>query len=182
MGTSAQFTLGQSFEISVGPPKVEIHAGYKGHVPTIIACGLVGAAATVFVLAYSIMMATYTPPSNWATPYNDTQSQTDLADEKKGDKERAELILAYQLVVDALLIAVMASESVLKNGFWAADDLQKSLFKADNSTFGTWQATLLIPETEGKGNWWTKWGDCTFGSVAALGMIVAEIVVLAIED
>ena len=53
IGSSAQFTLGQTFEISVGPPKVELHKSHNVKCDlTRILCILQGALTEIFSLVY----------------------------------------------------------------------------------------------------------------------------------
>ncbi len=174
VGTNAQFTLGQSFEISVGPPKIEIHAGYKGHLPVSILCGVLGVAAIVFVIAYDLIKQQYNPPS---PDESDPQLAADQANEQSGDKDRATLILVFQLLVDVLLVAIMGVECLIDKASWFADDAMKELFVAEDKTLQLWSATRVSPEAEEGGNWWTSWGDLAFGAVGAVAAVAAEIAV-----
>lgn len=45
IGTSANFVLGQEFDINLGPPKMEISGPYSDHPGTVILCGVLGAAS-----------------------------------------------------------------------------------------------------------------------------------------
>jgi hypothetical protein len=175
IGTSATFTLGQVFDISVGPPKIEIHTGYKGHLPVSILCGVLGVAAVVFVLAYDLIKQQYNPP---APDETDPQLAADQATEQTGDKDRATLILVFQLLVDALLIAILQVESLIDKASWFADDAMKKLFVSEDKLLQLWAATRVKPEAEeGGGSWWTSWGDLAFGAIGAVGAVAAEIAV-----
>jgi type VI secretion system secreted protein VgrG len=169
IGTSAQFTLGQSFEISIGPPKIEIHTGYKDHAPTIILCGILGAAAIAFLITYGLSLPhDYTPPPAIAAAVQ----AADKA-EQPGDKERAMLVIGYQLLVDALLIAVLAAESMIDQIDWFADDTMKELYSTDRSILQLYVAPNIKPEDDE--TWWDDWGALVFGAPLALGFVAAEI-------
>jgi type VI secretion system secreted protein VgrG len=168
VGTSAQFTLGQSFEISVGPPKIEIHQDYDGHLPVSILCGVLSGIAIVFVLAYDLI-PTYS--ANQSDPKAVNQHN-----EQAGDKDRATLALAYQLVVDALLVAILAVESAIDNIEWLADDTLKKLYKIESSCLMLWKAPDVKPQKDITPNWWNQWGAVSFGCLGAVAAIEAEII------
>jgi type VI secretion system secreted protein VgrG len=150
VGTSAQFTLGQSFEISIGPPKIEIHQGYHDHVPVNALCGSLAGIAGLFVVAYGSI---------------------------KDDRGRAVTALAYQVVVDALLVAILAVESTLDRTDWLADDTLKTLFEVERSTLKLYAATDVQPPEEVKPGWWENWGALSFGCLGLLAAVEAEILV-----
>ncbi len=180
IGTSATFTLGQVFDISVGPPKIEIHTGYKGHFPVTLLCGILGGAAIVFALTYDLIKQQYNPPS---ANENDPQLAADQANEQQGDKDRATLILVFQLLVDALLIAILGAESLVDKASWFADDAMKEMFASEDKLLQLWGATQVPADApDGGGSWWTNWGDLTFGAIGAVGAVAAEIAVDSVDQ
>jgi type VI secretion system secreted protein VgrG len=165
MGTSAQFTLGQSFEISIGPPKIEIHQGYNKHEPVQGLCGILGAVAIAFVIAYDIVAVKQhytTPQQSWT----DQQVATEKGQEQNGDKTRAALALAFQLAANALLTAIMGAEALLDKADWFTHDALKELFETQIK-FKTWQP----PDT----NPTTFWESLAFGCIGTVGTIAAEV-------
>lgn len=128
VGASAQFTLGQSFELSVGPPKIESHAHYKEHVPTIVLCGILSAVQLAFVLAYGLManaeqqnLESHYPNANLSDPMY-------AGSEQSGDSGRAKLSLAYQIVTDVMLAALITCECFLWKPEKDAKDDYKEIF------------------------------------------------------
>jgi type VI secretion system secreted protein VgrG len=180
IGTSATFTLGQVFDISVGPPKIEIHTGYKGHLPVSVLCGILGAAAVAFALSYDLIKQQYNPPAPNET---DPQLAADQANEQTGDRDRATLILVFQLLVDALLVGILGAECLIDKASWFADDAMKELFVSEDKILQLWAATQVPTEAPaGGGSWWTSWGDLTFGAIGAVAAVAAEITVDAINQ
>jgi type VI secretion system secreted protein VgrG len=173
VGTNAQFTLGQTFEISVGPPKIEIHQGYNDHLPVSILCGVLSGIAIVFVVAYDLI-PTYS--ANDSDPKAVNQHN-----EQAGDQDRATLALAYQLVTDAMLVAILAVESAIDNIEWLADDTLKTLYRTDNSCLNLWKAPDVKPDPLVKPNWWNQWGAVSFGCIGAVAAIEAEIIAAGSE-
>jgi len=168
IGASAQFTLGQSFEISVGPPKIEIHAGYDGHKAVKVLCLILGAATIAFTIAYdvSVHIQTYNQPSQ---TWTDDQVTAEKEAEQPGDKFRAGIALAYQLVVDALLVAIMGAESIYDKADWFVHDAIKEVFSS-GAKFGIWQPPKETPVS-------TDWTALAFGCTAAVGLVAADIAV-----
>jgi type VI secretion system secreted protein VgrG len=113
VGASAQFTLGQSFELSVGPPKIESHAHYKEHVPTIILCGVLSLGQLAFVLAYGLMANSEEQSLKSTFPNEDYSDATYAGSEQSGDRDRAGLSVAYQLLSDTVLSALITCECFL---------------------------------------------------------------------
>lgn len=186
IGTSAQFTLGQSFEISVGPPKIEIHQGYDHHPGVNILCTIAGAIAAAFAIAYDVMS------HSAKTTYDSTHEKNDVSTtgadsveqaektaeqgaEQRGDKERALGVVAYQLLMDAALIAILALENAEDQLEWTWDDVTKDLFKADVSIMKAWKAPCIDIDDDPKGSWWTRWGTLSFGCPLAVAEIAADI-------
>jgi type VI secretion system secreted protein VgrG len=87
IGTSANFVLGQEFDINLGPPKIEISGPYSDHPATVILCGVLGAAATAWLILYDALTE---------------------------DQQRAQLTIAFQALVDGLLIAILGVEMTMK--------------------------------------------------------------------
>jgi hypothetical protein len=102
IGTSANFVLGQEFDINLGPPKIEISGSYtdSDHVATVILCGELSAGVIAFFIAYDIL---------------------------KEDHTRATLTLAFQAFVDAMLMAILAVEMALKATDKEASNAYKKL-------------------------------------------------------
>lgn len=173
IGTSAQFTLGQSFEISIGPPKIEIHTSYGSHIVTLILCGLLGGVATAFLIAYDVI-AHKERHTVFPQGYDPTTPDA-KTNEQPGDKERATLVLVYQLAMDALLTSILASESVYDRLGWFADDLLKTVTDADTSILNLYTAPDVKPSPPVPPGWWENWGQLTFGATAETLVIAAEI-------
>lgn len=175
IGTNAQFTLGQSFEISVGPPKIEIHKGYTDHKWVNILCGVLGAAATLFLLAYDLIH-TYAPSEN------PSDQQFNKGREQSGDRDRAILVTVYQLLVDMLLTVIMKAEAFADHDDWVTDDAQKKLFKAHNDIAEKWKAPKLAAEDPTKSSWWTEWGALDFVGIPGVLAVAAEMTLTAVAD
>jgi len=141
MGSSAQITMGQSMEISFGPPKMEWHESFKDHVATCILCGVLGAAAILWVLLY---------------------------DKLTGDKERANLAIVFQLLFDALLVAILGVEMAKKVGNQTVDEAFKPIFR-------------VRPEDQAldKSNW-AGYTFCT--TAAALALVIAPLEATGSEE
>lgn len=132
IGTSANFVLGQEFDINLGPPKIEISGPYGDHPGTIVLCGALSAAAIAFTILYHQL---------------------------EQDQQRAALVVAFQALIDALLISILAVEMVEKTATRNITEGHKALLceeeysTRDNSdwgilSFGAGAATLtsmLIP-------------------------------------
>ena len=87
VGTSANFVLGQEFDINLGPPKIEISGPYSDHPATVVLCGALGAAAIAWVILYDAL---------------------------REDQQRAALAIKFQKLVDALLGAMLTIEMAMK--------------------------------------------------------------------
>jgi hypothetical protein len=179
VGTSAQFTMGQSFEISIGPPKIEIHQKYNGHAPVNALCIVLGAAAIAFVIGYGLI-PTYTPDDK--CPENCTQKAVDLQKEQAGDRGRAVTALAYQLVVDALLTAILAVESALDHADWLEDDAVKEMFQTNNKILQLYAAPDVKVKENVTPDWWQDWGALSLGCIGVLAAVEAEVLVPDIAD
>ena len=166
IGANAQFTLGQSFEISVGPPKVEIHTGYDGHAAVKWLCAALTAATVAFVLAYELSAHTQTfhQPSQSST---DEEVTAEQHAEQPGDKTRTALVLAYQIIVNALLVAIMGAESIYDKSDWFVHDTMKEIYSTA-AKFGVWKQPEESPVP-------SEWGALGWGSALAVGMVAAEI-------
>jgi len=94
IGSSANFVLGQSFDINLGPPKIEIQGGpgdgnnYGAHIPTDILCGVIGAVVLIWVIVYG----------------------TNTDDNAATDLTRANSVIFFQFTMEALLAAIMLIE------------------------------------------------------------------------
>jgi hypothetical protein len=149
MGTNASIVMGQSFDISYGPPKIEFHGGYQDHIATSILLGVLGVGALAFAMIYDAIRANY------------SAEHPNKADEQSGDRERASWLLAFQVLTDALLITVLEVEMALKIGNNTLDEVLEPLFRV-----GTGNEALDN----------TDWGIVTFGAAAAIfGVIMAPL-------
>jgi type VI secretion system secreted protein VgrG len=83
IGTSANVVLGRSIEINLGPGKVSIEAGGVSHQPAYLLCGILGAAALIWILLYA--------------GFDD-------------DNERATETVLFQALFDVLLSTLMTIE------------------------------------------------------------------------
>jgi type VI secretion system secreted protein VgrG len=176
VGASGQFTLGQSFEISVGPPKIEIHSGYKGHLAVNILCGILSAAVLAFFIAYDVLAqnepTTTSPPPDPNAPITEAQQAADATVQNPGDKGRALLFLAYQILVSGLLMGIMGAESIYDDKDWFSGDEVKKLFETMNEvSSGVWKQPTTTPPGISPNLSGLVWG----GAVGALGIIGAEI-------
>ena len=124
MGTSASVVMGQAFDINFGPPKITVNAGPAQapdppkpgeaaaptptggtnieHLPSAILCGVLGAAALVWVIAYAFEGA---------------------------DRARAELSLVMQPLFDAVLGSIMAAEFFVLSANKGLDKALYPLFR-----------------------------------------------------
>ena len=83
IGTSANVVVGRSIDINLGPGKISIEGGGAAHLPTYLVCGILGAAALVWVLLYQCL---------------------------DDDNERAMEAVAFQALFDVLLSLLMSME------------------------------------------------------------------------
>ena len=95
IGTSANFVLGQEFDINFGPPKIEISGPYSDHPATVILCGVLGAASIAWAILYDAL---------------------------KEDQQRAELTIAFQGLIDGLLTGILGVEMAMKAARWEMVD------------------------------------------------------------
>jgi type VI secretion system secreted protein VgrG len=185
LGTSAQFTLGQSYEISIGPPKIEIHAPYGGHVGIGLLCGLLGAFSIVFMILYDVKKG-----KNEVDHYNYSNAPSDssgdaaraaaLKDEQSGDKERVNVVLAYQLLMEVLLGVIMTLEQAKDSVDWLADDTMKKLYEIDQACLTQLGVPAVgadpddAPWSDGAGVEW-------LGGVGILAALTAEMMLVTNE-
>lgn len=101
IGTNASFVLGRSFDINLGPPKIEVKDG-RSHVASFILCGILGALAVVWVILYAIF---------------------------EDDNVRAKEAIGFQLVFDLLLSALMTVETMQKEADMVKDIATQTVFK-----------------------------------------------------
>jgi hypothetical protein len=85
--------------------------------------------------------------------------------------------LAYQLVVDALLTAILTAECALDHVDWLGDDMLKRLFKADVSIYQLYAAPSVKAPVGVTPGWWQNWGALSFGSLGVLAAAEAEILI-----
>jgi hypothetical protein len=175
IGSSAQFTLGQSFEISVGPPKVEIH---KSHSDTLdltrLLCVLQGALTWVFSLVYDHLKG-----ANNASSGGETVA---TPDEQSGDQERAAWILVYQGLTDVMLVAILAAERNVDEADWYSCDAAKKAYTLFPGAFGLWESTEVTPgagedaaPTDATPNTYTGSRQVFLGMVGIIVMLALEL-------
>jgi hypothetical protein len=97
--------VGQAFEINVGKKKITIEGPYEDHKVTSIACGVLAAAATLYAIGYG------------------------LQNNNNKYLECGVFTVAYQAVVDAMLIVIMTAEN------WEEESEEADVFKL-NTLFG----------------------------------------------
>ncbi|HET7441049.1 MAG TPA: type VI secretion system tip protein TssI/VgrG [Terriglobales bacterium] len=116
IGSNVQFVLGQSFDINLGPPKIEVKSGpggddpagnYGAHIATDILCGVIGIAVLVWVILYG--------------------TTTD-------DKDRANYAMIFQMLIDALLAAVLVIEVQLDHVSKETREATQKLFRATDDS------------------------------------------------
>jgi type VI secretion system secreted protein VgrG len=132
VGTSANFVLGQEFDINLGPPKIEISGPYSDHPATVVLCGALGAAAIAWVILYDAL---------------------------REDQQRASLAIKFQALVDALLGAMLTIEMAMKAARQAASEQYRAQVGVDTEfqvpghsnwgvlSFGAGAATLAAMQS-----------------------------------
>ncbi len=175
IGSSAQFTLGQSFEISVGPPKVEIHKSHntKGDLTRLL-CIVQGILTEAFSLVYdSLKGANNANSSDSGAPA--TQ------DEQSGDEERAKWILAYQGLTDVMMVAILAAERNCDIVDWYSCDAAKKTYTLFPGAFSLWGSTEVTPGAKDGDDPIDATLDTYTGGMEVFFGIVGIIVMLATE-
>jgi type VI secretion system secreted protein VgrG len=189
IGSSAQFTLGQSFEISVGPPKIEIHKSHsKKWDPVRILCVLLGTFTEVFSFTYDLLKG-----SNEVKKYTNARTKAEkaaaLASEESGDRERADLVLAFQALTDVMLVATLLAEYLTDTPDWYGSDIAKQAYEKSPGSFGLWKATTIAdgpvtkPGDDGSivtGSNWSGAGQIALGVAGVVLMVLAELTALDI--
>ena len=171
VGSNAQFTLGQSFEISVGPPKIEIHKAHCQKFDLVRGlCILLGALAEVFSFAYDLLKGANNVTSS------DEQGAPATPDEQSGDEERAKWILGYQALTDVMLVAIMLAEYLTDTVDWIGCDLARQTYEAAHP-LGLWKATpKKIPlRWSAARSHLERWGQLALGLVGVAIMVLAEL-------
>jgi type VI secretion system secreted protein VgrG len=173
-GTNAQFTLGQTLEISVGPPKIEIHAQYHKHGLVTLLSSLLSAFSIVFMIVYDVKGLAAEKAYNKLT---DDQRAAAGPGEQSGDKERVNLVVAYQLLMDIMLGMIMAFEQAADSTEWLADNTMKELYKIDQACLDK----LGVPSVGGDpdDSAWSDGGAVDWlGGVGILAAIGAEMMLV----
>jgi type VI secretion system secreted protein VgrG len=125
IGSSANFVLGQAFEINLGPPKIKISGPYGDHPASIALCGVLSAATIAYTTLYHQL---------------------------EQDQQRAVLAVAFQGLVDALLISILAVEMVQKTS---------------NHEIAEGYKTLMHPSRYSIADH-SEWGGLSFGAGASM--------------
>jgi hypothetical protein len=86
IGTSANFVLGRTFDMNLGPPQIQVRAG-PGHMPTYVVCAILTAVTIAWVIAYGCI---------------------------KDEQARVTLSILCQVTVDVLLMVMMIVEMNLQ--------------------------------------------------------------------
>ena len=175
IGSNAQFTLGQTFEVSVGPPKVEIHKSHNVTMDlTRILCILQGALTEAFSLVYDHLKG--------ANNANSSDSGAPATpDEQSGDEERAKWILVYQGLTDVMMVAILAAERNCDTVEWYSCDAAKKTYSLFPGAFSLWGSTEVTP---GAGDDAPPTGatlDTYTGGAPVFFGIVGVIIMLALE-
>jgi len=189
IGSSAQFTLGQSFEISIGPPKVEIHKQHSKKYDLVrTLCVLLGALSEVFSFMYDHLKG-----SNEVSKYTNATGNAQaaaLANEESGDQERAHFILAYQLLTDAMLVAILLAEYITDKVDWYGADVAKKAYAKAPGSFGLWEATSWTPVPDPTKpddppdatdiHSWSGKGQIKLGLLGVAAMLLAELTAMPV--
>jgi hypothetical protein len=178
IGSNAQFTLGQTFEISIGPPKIELHKAHSvKYDPVRILCVILGVLSEVFYHVYDLLKGSNNV-SQYTNSTGDAQAAA-LASEESGDQKRAIFILSYQAVTDIMLVSIMLAEYLTDTVDWIGCDAAKAAYVVDHP-LGLWKATPKLPVSLpfiGTFNLINE--DWSGGGQIALGLAGVALVVLA---
>jgi hypothetical protein len=141
-----------------------------------ILCGILSAAVLAFFIAYDVLAqnepTTTSPPPDPNAPITEAQQAADATVQNPGDKGRALLFLAYQILVSGLLMGIMGAESIYDDKDWFSGDEVKKLFETMNEvSSGVWKQPTTTPPGISPNLSGLVWG----GAVGALGIIGAEI-------
>jgi type VI secretion system secreted protein VgrG len=183
IGSSAQFTLGQSFEISIGPPKIEIHQSHSKRWDLVrTLCVLLGALSEVFSFMYDGMKG-----SNDVSKYTNAnigQGAPAPPTEQSADRERAHFILAYQVLTDAMLVAILLAEYITDTPEWIGNDVAKKLYEKAPGSFGLWQDTTVIdvPATADGQPAFTGAATSYFSSGVKLGLGLVGVALMVLTE
>jgi hypothetical protein len=165
VGSSAQFTLGQSFEISVGPPKVELHKAHCTKFDVVrLLCILLGVLSEVFSITYDLLKGANNVTSS------DQYGAPATPDEQSGDQERAIFILAYQALTDVMLVAIMLAEYLTDTVDWIACDKAREAYVADHP-LGLWKGSPKL----GFSDTWSGLGQLGIGLLGVTALVLAEL-------
>lgn len=181
IGSNAQFTLGQSFEISVGPPKIEVHKQHnkKGDVVRLL-CVILGVLSEVFSIVYDLLKGGNNANSS------DAYGAPATPDEQSGDQERAIFILGYQAITDPMMVAILLAERFADQPDWYGNDIAKQAYSVSMGSFGLWKTTTLAPDADGNvtsasqvsSNTWGVWsgvGKVGFSVLGVAAVVLAEL-------
>jgi len=103
IGTSAQFVMGQAFDINLGPEKFEVKGGNFVHQASNILCGVIAALATAWVITYGI---------------------------DKTDADRALSVDIFQIAISAVLAVLMLVEEEYDKRVKITDSAWPKMFRA----------------------------------------------------
>jgi type VI secretion system secreted protein VgrG len=100
LGTNASVVMGQNFDVNWGPDKVELAEHYKDHPVASVLFAVLGVVSILWVILYGAIQEA---------------------------RARAVMVIVFQAVVDALLIAIMQAALWSKLGCWAKDQFWTEL-------------------------------------------------------
>jgi hypothetical protein len=158
IGTSANFVLGRTINVNLGPPAITIGNG-DGHSPTYLLCGILGSITLLWVITY----ATFTD-----------------------DYQRAGGAAGFQLMVDALLSVIMVIEMDLAQAGIKVEELKDELWKAKLSTEQSADAEAKVLDKDWFGSLpnhrISDVAATLLTAAAVLNAAVVPLVATAVED
>jgi hypothetical protein len=92
-----------------------------------------------------------------------------------------ELALAYQLVVDVLLVTILTLESMLEHFDWLGDDAAKEVFKVGKDCLLVYDPSMSQEPPSKPSGWW-DWTLLSFGCLGLLAAVEAEFLIPDIAD
>jgi type VI secretion system secreted protein VgrG len=164
VGSSAQFTLGQTFEISVGPPKIELHKAHCQKFDVVrLLCILLGVLTEVFSITYDHLKGANNTDSG-------DQDGAATPSEQSGDRERAIFILTFQALTDVMLVGIMLAEYLTDTVDWIAADKAREAYVADHP-LGLWKGSPKL----GFSDSWSGAGQLALGLIGVTIMVLTEL-------
>ena len=147
IGTSASVVFGRVFDINLGPPKIELKGG--SHIEDGISyalCGVLGAAALVWVIVYA---------------------------GTKSDDHRADQAIGFQVLIDAILGALMIWEMSKAQAKGELEEVRLTFFQACETGM---EKALAAPTDD------MAFGPTVLATAAVIGAMVAPLIAVAKEE